>query len=493
MIIKEKMANVCLIYHRDININFFPLGIGYIASYLVKNNHTVTLLDIAEDDINLLNKLKERKPDIIGISITTPQLKLAGTVIDNLRKIIPDVPIVAGGIHPSYFKEKFLKDYNIEYVVYGEGEITMNELCNSLKTGLKDMSGIDGLIYRDMTGRIMVNHPRELIKDLDTLPFPARDLVNYQTYLQPPGLIRGLWTDRCTNIMTSRGCPGRCTYCGANYLWKNIFRRRTVNNVLEEIDLLVEKYNIDGLHFLDDTFLMNTKWIEELAEKFIEKKYDFKWACFGRVDTVNDKILKAIRRAGCTQVSYGFESCSENVLKRIRKKTDVKQMTDAVKMTKDLDMSVFGSFMFGFPEDTEEDLQKTISISSKMDIDFVTCYFTTPYPASELYEQAISENRIINKDMSNWYLRNHDIWKVDLPENTLMHYRNKFLKANRLKNISFFLKNPVFLCKLLFFMLKNYNALCKAVGKSIKERCFDDFGYYFYTYMSNNTKNRNRI
>ncbi|MDP3791606.1 MAG: radical SAM protein [Candidatus Omnitrophota bacterium] len=487
------MANVCLIYPRDINLNFFPLGLGYVASSLMKNNHDVIFLDITEKDLGLLNRIRDRKPDIVGISVTTPQLKLAKTVIGLIKNLMPGVPIVAGGIHPSYFKSKFMDELGVDYIIYGEGEVTMCELCDCLRHGSSDLSKIHGLIFRGRDGGITVNPPRKLIEDLDTLAFPARELVNYETYLQPPGLIRGVWTRRCANITTSRGCPGRCTYCGVNYLWGNTYRRRSVDNVLEEIDLIASKYNVDGLYFMDDTFLMGSKWVEEFSEKFITKKYDIKWACYSRADTVNERMLKAIRRAGCVQVEYGIESCSERVLNKIKKRTNFKQVSESVKMTRAIGMRALGSFIFGFPDDSAGDLKETISSSSKMDLDFVTCYFATPYPGSELYEQAVKENRILERDMSNWYVRNNNIWKVSLDQKILSDYRNTFLRANRYKNILFFLKNPGFLIKLALFVINNYKALFKSVVRTVKGKCFDDFGYYFYTYLSADPNSRNRL
>ena len=289
------MAKVCLIYPRDINLNFFPLGIGYVASSLSQKGHDVTLLDITEDDLPVLDRLADNRPDIVALSITTPQLKMAAAVLEHVRRIVPGVPLAAGGIHPSYFKETFLDDFNIDYVIYGEGEETMCELCDAIGKTSSYISRVNGLVFRDENGKIVINPPRKLIGDLNIIPFPAREMVNYGTYLTPPGIIRGLWTERCGNITTSRGCPGRCTYCGVNYLYGNTYRRRTVDNVLEEIDLLVSRYNIDGLYFMDDTFLMGTQWIEEFAVKFSARKYNLKWSCYGRVDTVNEKILRAIK------------------------------------------------------------------------------------------------------------------------------------------------------------------------------------------------------
>ena len=486
------MARVCLIYPRDINLNFFPLGVGYVASYLEQKGHEVTLLDLSHRDLGILQHLKDREFDVAGISITTPQLDLASAVIRTLRETFPGTPIVAGGIHPSYFMGQFLEDHDVDYVVYGEGELTMHELCVSIESGKPDKANIRGLIYRSPEG-IKTNPPREFIQELDQLPFPSRSLTNFETYLLPPGLIRGVWTNRSTNITTSRGCPGRCTYCGANFLWGKRYRRRSVDNVLAEIDFLVERYDIDGLFIMDDTFLMNAKWIREFCEKYKRRGYKLTLTCYGRIDTVTDEILRLAREAGFTQIEYGIESCSSRVLKKIKKPMDIQRIIDAVTLTKKHGMRVFGSFIFGFPDDEEQDLIETIETARSLNLDFATCYFATPYPGSELYEQALTEQRIVEQDMSKWYVRSNKIWKVNLSPDVLHKYRQKFLKQSRLSNFMFFLKKPEFLFRLLAFMVKNTGAFSKALRDSFAAKCFDDFGYYFYTHLSSDLKSRNVV
>ncbi|MCK5510458.1 radical SAM protein [Candidatus Parcubacteria bacterium] len=487
------MANVCLIYPRDINLNFFPLGLGYIASFLKQKGHNVIFLDLSEKDFYLLKDPKVFNADIVGISITTPQLGMSEKIIKILKSMNSKLPISVGGIHPSFFKDKFLKDYkDVDYVVYGEGEETTRELCDYIDGKIKDINMIDGLIFR-MNEKIIINKPREMISDLNSLPFPARELVNYETYLKPPGLIRGIWTKRSANISTSRGCPGRCTYCGVNYIFNRSYRRRSTDNVISEIDFLVREYNIDGLYFMDDTFLMNTEWIEEFTKKFIAKKYNITWSCYGRVDTVNERILKAIKKAGCVQVEYGIESGSKGVLKRIQKNTDIDKIKQAIKMTKENKLRALGSFIFGFVEDTEEDLQESIDLARELNLDFSAAFFATPYPASEIYKQAVLEDRIIEKDLSKWYVRNNNIWRVNLSKEAITKYRNKFLKETRFNNLTFFLKDPKLFFNLIFFVIKNYDAIFKAIKQSFKARSFDDIGYYFYTYLSKDLEIRNKI
>lgn len=488
------MAKVCLIYPRDTNLNYFPIGVGYIASSLLKRGHDVTLLDISKDEIHLLDRIKNLKPDIVGISITTSQVKLAKMAVDRIKNTIPGVPIAAGGIHPSYFKGAFIREFGIDYVVYGEGENTMCELCDAVKDNDPNaFSRINGLVFKNKNGEIVVNSPRDLIKELDGIPSPARELVNYEAYLKPPGLIRGIWTDRSANVITSRGCPGRCTYCGANYLWGKTYRRRSVDNVLEEIDQLVSDYNIDSIYFLDDTFLMVTDWIEEFCEKFVARRYNLKWACYGRVDTVNERILTAVKRAGCVQAEYGIESCSEQTLKYINKKTSYEMAVRAIRMTKNAGLRAQGGFMVGLPSDTEGNLAETIKLASNLDLDFLTCYVAVPYPGSALYEQAVTEGRILEGDMSKWYVRNTGIWDVGLDVNIINKYRNMLLRSYRSKNALFFIKNPKFLVKLLFLALKNYRASFAAIKLIMEKRCFDDVGYYFYAALSANRKSRNKI
>ncbi len=483
-------AKACLIYPRDLNLNFFPLGLGYVGSFLKEKGHAVTFLDITKHEVGLLSRLKSNPPDIAGLSVTTPQLSLARTVIRNIRALFPKTKIVAGGIHPSYFKERFIRENNVDFVVYGEGEITMDELCRSIPGG--DFSRIKGLIYKE-GDRIIVNPPRELVSDLDTLPPPLREAVNYETYLRPPGLIRGLWTKRSANLATSRGCPGRCTYCGVNYLWGTKYRRRSTDNVLKEIDVLVDRYHVDGLYFMDDTFLMNEQWIREFCEKLKKRRYRLTWSCYGRIDTVTPGMLGAIREAGCVQVEYGIESCSDRVLAAIDKKVNVLRIKDVVRMTKKAGLRVLGSFVMGLPEEDENDLEKSIGTASALNLDFVTCYFATPYPGSQLFERAVAENRIVETDLSRWYIRNAGIWRVNLDPDTLARYRSRFLKKYRLRNVLFFVKKPVFIIRVLFLLAANVGALSRAIFDSLKIRSLDDLGYFFYSRMTARLRGRNKL
>jgi len=484
------MAKVSLIYPRDMNLNFFPLGVGYIASFLKNSGHSVKLLDVREEEISQLSILKGDPPDIVGFSITTPQVPVASKMIEYVRKLLPSTYIVVGNIHPAYFKETYMRESNVDFIVLGEGEVTMCELCDAID-GKKHFSEIRDLIYcKD--GKVIVNPPRPLIDDLDALPFPFREGVNYETYLQPPGLIRGLYTRRCANLTTSRGCPGQCNYCGVNFLFEKKYRRRSVENVLAEIDELVDRYKIDSIYFMDDTFLMNSRWILDFCEKLQNHPYRLVWSCYGRVDTVKKEMLLAAKKAGCVQVEYGIESCSNKTLKRMGKHVRVDQIKDTIQMTKDAGLRALGSFMVGFPEENEEDILDSMRCSSGLALDFVTCYFTTPYPGSDLYEQAIQEHRIIESDFSKWYVRNTNIWRVNLSIGTLEQYRAKFLKQHRLRNISFFLKKPIYVMNILMLFLRNIKAIYQASKDSFRTRSWDDFGFYFYVYMTSGQGGRNR-
>lgn len=476
---------ICLIYPRTINLDFFPLGIGYIAGVLEEKGHEVYLFDATRED-NFTDTLKGIRPGLIGISVTTPAAGLTNYFINNIKNILPHTPIVCGGIHPSVFKEQFLKEMGIDFVIYGEGENTISELCEKLQNPDGDISAIQGLIYR-RNGSVYKNQPRALISDLDTIAFPARHKVNFKRYLCPPGVIRGVWLERSTNIMTSRGCYGECVYCSSNYLFERKIRRRSVDNVIKEIELLANNYNIDGLFIMDDTFLINKKWIFEFVEKLKTKKFKIKWTCYGRVDSVSEDMLKAIKEAGCIQVEFGVESCSNRILTEIKKGTNVDQIRNAFEIARKSKLRTLGNFMIGFPTETVEEIEETINISKAINPDFATCYYATPYPGSEFYEYSVKENLILERDFSKWYVRDSNIWKSDIPWDKLQYLRRKFLRNFRRKNIYFFIRNYRYLFKLLLLLLKNPYALYLALRDSlIRYRCIDDFLYSFMSY--NNQK-----
>ncbi|MBI4709156.1 MAG: radical SAM protein [Candidatus Portnoybacteria bacterium] len=218
-----------------------------------------------------------------------------------------------------------------------------------------------------------------------------------------------------------------------------------------------------------------------------------RWSCYGRVDTVNERILRAIKKAGCVQVEYGIEAGSPRVLEMIKKNTNIEGIKKAIRLTKEIGLRALGSFIFGFANDTEQDFKESIELAEELDLDFAVAFFATPYPASEIYDKAMAENRIIEPDMSKWYMRNNNIWRVDLDKEIIKRWRDEFMKRVRWSNLKFFLKKPSLLFNVSLLMLKNIGAVYKAAKESIKMRSFDDFGYYFYVYLAQNLKNRNVI
>ncbi|KMY68320.1 hypothetical protein AAU61_01060 [Desulfocarbo indianensis] len=484
------MARVCLIYPRDIGLNFFPLGIGYIAAYLAQKGHQVRILDITQSELKLLLELPRSEVDIIGLSITTPQLALAQNIIHLLREHFPGTPIVVGGIHPSYFKETFLDENDADYLVYGEGEVTMDELCQAIDRGGTQIKDIQGVVYRQGS-KSVINPPRPVIGDINQLPLPLREAVNYSAYLQPPGLIRGIWTQRCANLTTSRGCPGQCSYCGVNYIYGRRYRRRSVDNVLAEIDILVERYNVDGLYFMDDTFLLNTNWVEEFCHKLVQRNYCLRWSCYGRVDTIRESMIEAAKQAGCVQIEFGIESGSPAILKRIKKGTSLEQIQAAVNMAHDHGIRALGSFIIGFAEDTEEECQETVELAGKLGLDFTTCYYATPYPGSQIYEEAVKNDCLLEHDFSKWYVRTPNIWRVKLTPEKLVKNRLALLKSCRLRNSIFFMRSPSLMFRMAWLLATHPVALARSILDSMRNRCFDDLGYYFYTHLEGGLGGRN--
>jgi radical SAM superfamily enzyme YgiQ (UPF0313 family) len=242
---------------------------------------------------------------------------------------------------------------------------------------------------------------------------------------------------------------------------------------------------------MDDTFLIDRKWIAEFSEVFKKKKFGIKWSCYGRADTVSKEMFKMIKDAGCIQVEFGVESGSDRVLSYIKKGMTINDIKRVFSLAKGSGLRTLGMFMMGFPTETKEEVEETIRKAKEINPDFATCYYATPYPGSEFYEYVRKNGLITDNDYSNWYVRNVGIWKADLPWSQLVKLHVKFLKTFRVKNTYFFIKNYRFLFRLLVLVLSDPSACVSAFKDVIfKYKCFDEFLYSFLAHRRKNVVNK---
>jgi len=384
-----------------------PLSLAYIASYLGKYSdikNSIQIIDENAGDI-VEDEILKNEPDVIGITATTPQIIDADRIASFLKESYPKIPIVLGGVHVSSIPEQTLKEFkNFDIGVVGEGEVTFLELVKLFANGDVNSSAlkeIDGIAFKKDSG-VILPPPRHLIKNLDDVPFPARDLLKMvDYYLKPRSVIRGI-IKRSTQIMTSRGCPYRCAFCASEVIHRNIFRAHSPHYVVNEIEHLINKYKIEALFFQDDTFSINKKRVEDICKMFIERGINKKliWSVQLRANLISEKdlgLLKLMKDAGCVQTEFGFESGNERVLAMLKKNSvTVKQNSNAIKLCKKAGFKVLGNFMIGSPTETREEIADTRKFIDKHDMDITHVHLTTPYPGTELWEMCKEKGLIKN-------------------------------------------------------------------------------------------------
>ncbi len=379
--------------YRVTGINAPPLGLAWIASVLENYGHKVKIVDsptlkITRDQF--LHIVKSWKPEVIGLSIQTPMAPKAYDTIRILKRLYPDIPVVVGGIHPTFMYKEAL-NHGADVVVRGEGEYTTLELINLLEERGLDreaLRNIMGLAFKDKDGKIITTKPRPHIWNLDELPWPARHLLPMEHYTVFGKQIR------LAHVMASRGCPYGCIFCSTSYFWGRCVRFRSPRNVADEIEYLVNKYNVRYIVFSDDELLINRKFVQAFINEMRERKIDIQFACGARVDHVDRDILKLLYNSGCTALYFGVESSSQETLNKIGKGISVDQIVRAFNLVKEVGGFATASFILGFPWETLDDMKNTIEFSVKLKPDYVQFTALTPYPGTPIYDYALRNNLI---------------------------------------------------------------------------------------------------
>lgn len=365
------------------------LGIGYLASHLLKNNEDVEvdLLDTGIFSNDEIESTLNQEYNMAGFSVTSNLYNQAVDLAKKIKNRDNDVPIVFGGPHVSVMTGKLLEEPVIDFAVYGEGEITLHELVNQLKKkgGTDDRSGlhdINGLIFRD-GDEVVVNPPRELIKDLDILPFPAYHLFPKKHY------------PNYHNVITSRGCPYSCVFCSSSKIWKR-WRGRSVENVYEEIQLLLSNYGYKPISFQDSCFNVSVKRLDRMCDLFLENNLAIPWSIKGfRADIVNRELAKKLAKAGLSHVSIGIESANPEVLKTMGKGETIEDIERGIDILTSEGIDVRGQFMIGNPGDTLETTKESIAFAIESNLTSAIMGTAVPIPNTQLWNYVQEHGRFL--------------------------------------------------------------------------------------------------
>ncbi len=366
-------------------INYWqPLGTLYVAASMMQAGHEVEFLNgafLTREEI--LHKLQMVEPDFVGLYSTTFGWDKAKQASYDIKKLFPDIYVVAGGPYPTALRGACLEQSDcFDAVIFGEGERTIVEILERLQHGqiLDDVLGV--AYWAD--GQIKENSPRPFIKNLDTLPFPARELLGDEgRYIPPPATYK---RKPVAVIMTSRGCYNKCIYCfQMDKSRKSGVRFRSVDNVLQEVEQCLDQGYCE-IKFIDDTLAADYDRALELAREIKKRKLDFTWFASACVNQVDSELLQAFREAGCWAILFGAESGVQKDLNILKKGTTLAGIKKAVRAAKKAGLTVYTPFLFGIPGQTFADGLKSIEFACEVDPDFANFHALTPFPGTELYD-----------------------------------------------------------------------------------------------------------
>ena len=398
-----------------------PLGILYLASYLKKySNHTIEVLDcISSRNViklskykywyglsykEILSKISICQPDIVGLTCLFSKKRddflYCARVI---RGNYPNIILLAGGTYPSLFPNEVMQTGLFDYCIIGEGEQSLKRLADFIADSKsnKMVEEIDGLAYTKKNN-IIINPKKYFINDLDSIPFPSRDLIDYENYITRKTILHGLGINRSASILTSRSCPNRCNFCSMFKIHGSKWRGRSAQNIINEILHLKELYNIKDFFIMDDNFTFNRNRIIELCNILIEKKIKINWNTPNGVstNTLDEEILLLMKKSGCYSICIAIETGNEELRNKvIGKRLTNKKIEEVTECCRKIGLLVNAFYIIGMPGENKDNFKSTIEQIKKLHLNGVAAAFANPLPGTKLYQDCLKNNwTILNSD-----------------------------------------------------------------------------------------------
>jgi len=423
-----------------------PLGIAYIAAYLKKEEFPFFLREGAfyKTVSDFQKDLLKNMPDILGISASSFIIKKAMMYAKAAKEVLPNIKIVLGGPHSCVYPKETLNQKEIDFIIYGEGEITFIELVKALSQK-KQPSSVLGLGYKKGK-KIIINNPRPFL-DMNSRPLPLREELPMEKYLSAKPTMPLPYPS--TDVEASRGCFGNCLFCQP--VLRKMFgpkvRNRNVKELVDEISYLVKKYKVRGINLGTDEPVVYRKWTRAFCKEMIKRKVKVKITVSSRVDTIDFETMKLMKKAGFINLSFGVESLSQEILNTFRKGITVEKIKTAFKLCQQVGICGRANFMVGSPGESKESVQKVIDFIRESKPDFIYLSATTPTPGSDLFDYAKEHNMLTTSDFNKYeafdvgYMKLKDFSNEDIYESI-----QKIAKAYKIELIKYFI-NPVMFFK----------------------------------------------
>jgi len=422
-----------------------PISLPSIAAVLLKNGFAVKIFDCIADDISLEeleNILARENPFLAIVNVATMTFDTDKKTAGLCRKL--KIPCAAVGMHVTTIPDDALKNSDFDFAIRGEPEIISLSLAKALYNK-KDLKEVKGISFKK-NEKIIHNPDEKLIENLDDLPFPARELLHNEKYIEP------LTQEPYTLVITGRGCPFNCIFCTANRYYGKRQRIRSPKNIVDEIEEVVKRYGITHIGMWNDTFTFNKKQIIGLAKEILMRKIKIEWFCNSRVDTIDEEMISYMAKSGCTAITFGVESLDENILKNIKKGINIRQVENAVKLCRKYKIRSQLHIIFGLPGETKETLKKTIKETIRINPDYAQFYCAVPFPGTEFREYVLKKGYLKDVKWERYEINNALVSYPNLPSKEIQDARKRAYRK-------FYLRPTYIIKKMREFPLRDWKKI----------------------------------
>ena len=430
-----------------------PMGLMYLAAYVKEKGYEVRLLDALANGRNNVVKarngvklgmswgqikkvINEFKPDVIGLSVMfTAYYDDALNLAKKIKKYNSKISVVFGGSHVSTDPKSCLKDRAVDYVIYGEGELVFEQLLLVLKNKKENFSKILGLGYKK-DGKVIVNPPAPLVKDLDILPFPDWNMLDLKNY--DLGDESQVMRKPCFTVETSRGCPNHCMYCSSFAVWGHRWRGRSAENVVDEIEMLVNSFGAKEIAFYDDSMSVDKQRMKNICREIIRRKLDIRWSPPNGIAhwTLDKEMLVLMKKSGCYRITFGIESGDLETRRWVGKPYDLNQAKELTMFANNIGYWTTATNIIGFPYERKDQVLKTLDYAIDSDVDIALFFRLGLRPGAPVYDIFKKEGwlpknlKVLfteNLSLDTKYLKGKEI--IQLQQEMYMTFMNKRWKS----------------------------------------------------------------